>query len=438
MPLHPERVAWGILLIAFAIFCTLCVFTTIGVHYFLFGSTVPMDAQLQVGKGTVVVVGSDSTESAERAQRPLSLSSRISTDSLAQATLSFHDPYEGGSLIASVTVKGSTSFQLRDAARPRFEWNADSYTVTLANFEGELDVFVLRSESADRNTQVQLNVWTSTGHLIQITHSGRYIISASPRRVTVINQEGQATVISPDRQHTRSIPEGQQGVVDIANAPSMIDLRAAYVDLLSNSTFEEVFETRPVFGEVRQLAVSWACDPGARYEPPGAYSVVFVDGRPALHLLRADNATSHGATLCQQRPSSEIGDVSNYTFLMLRATFFIAGHSLSGCGFDASECPIMFRIDYEDINGRSQRWYQGFYTSNDTQLGYPLSCNSCTREHQQINAGMWYTFESDNLFAVLPPEQQPRVIISVNVYASGHQYDAYISEMSLFAGQTGG
>ncbi|HLU10037.1 MAG TPA: hypothetical protein VK003_10260, partial [Oceanobacillus sp.] len=54
-----QRLAWTVLLVSFAIFCVICVASGIGVHYFLFRSTVPMLTELTVGRGTAIVTHPD-------------------------------------------------------------------------------------------------------------------------------------------------------------------------------------------------------------------------------------------------------------------------------------------------------------------------------------------------------------------------------------------
>ncbi len=57
------------------------------------------------------------------------------------------------------------------------------------------------------------------------------------------------------------------------------------------------------------------------------------------------------------------------------------------------------------------------------------------QEHDRINEKSWFTYESGNLFALLGPSQVPRSILNVQFYASGHQYDVSLGEISLLAGQ---
>ena len=100
-----------------------------------------------------------------------------------------------------------------------------------------------------------------------------------------------------------------------------------------------------------------------------------------------------------------------------------------------SECPLTLYIEYTDINGIPRELYRGFYYALDPQFDYYKAlCDSCSQDHQQINEKVWYTYKSGNLFSSIPEDARPAAINSVQFYASGHEYDVFISEIGLFAG----
>jgi hypothetical protein len=154
-------------------------------------------------------------------------------------------------------------------------------------------------------------------------------------------------------------------------------------------------------------------------------------------LLRTDGAASHGQTGCYQILATDPGiDVQEYTFLELQTTFLINYQSLSVCGVDGSECPVMLFVYYTDINNVPRQWYQGFYYNSQSQTIYPPTCITCGQsyEHRRIGERVWYTFESGNLMSRFAPGERPAYIQRVVFYASGHQYDVFVSEISLLAG----
>jgi len=89
-------------------------------------------------------------------------------------------------------------------------------------------------------------------------------------------------------------------------------------------------------------------------------------------------------------------------------------------------------ITYEsEAVGVERRWFRGFYYDKPLLNDYPLRCDSCFQDHLNINAGVWYTFESDNLFTLLDSSRHPVRLRSIEFYASGHQFDTAISEMMI-------
>lgn len=184
-----------------------------------------------------------------------------------------------------------------------------------------------------------------------------------------------------------------------------------------------------------RMPMHWGCSNKQKELPGGTYTVTEREGRTALQLFRGDNATTNGETRCQQPYAAPGRDVSGYRFLELETTFLIKSQSISECGIEGSECPLMIHIKYTDTNGIAREWYQGFYALLDPLYdSYKSRCASCTQDHQQINGDVWYTYESGNLFIVLPEDARPATISKIEFYASGHQYDVYVGELSLFAG----
>ena len=431
--IRPEHLAWGVLLLAFAFFCVMCVTTTLGVHYFFFRSTVSMNTVLQVGRGTAsMITRSDPIEEAVRSEsRSLSSGTIISTpDGQTQAVIAIRDSGYDGQLIAAITVKPNTRLSFSTASQPRFEWSDASYYAELDSLSGEIDVFV--AENLPR--EFRLDIQTVQGSWVSVSSSGRYTLNASQERIRLTNQTGVATLFAPDSQINRSVPEATEG--SFATGDSEIVLSPAIVDLLENSSFEELgpASSNGEGTDSRVLPVSWACTNAQDDLPRGMYRSDTLEGRLTMHLVRAEGASSHGETRCIQPFRGQAGlDVSGYEHLSLRVTFYVDYQSLSTCGVDGSECPLMLKMDYLDINGIAREWIHGFYAWVDEQTDYPRRCATCALDHEQIYSKAWYTFESGNFIAELPADLRPSSILNVQFYASGHQYNVYVSEVALAA-----
>lgn len=432
MKLNSQRLAWGVLLISFAIFCLFCLFMGMGVNYFLFQSMVPVESSIVVGRGTAGVTGSDLVEQVERAGRSVSGDTVIRTDAQSQVALAFRDNDSVGTLLAAVTLKSNTAITMRSALRPRFDWATSGYMITLDNVSGDLDVLVPPSLPL----RMRVSLRTRDGMLIFLDGSGRYTVSVSDEQIRVINQTGSALLIALNSTLNRAVPVQTEAIYQ-TQSPE-INLVPTRVELVENSTFADVAIAAEDDDTTQILPLAWGCANGPNNMPRGSYGVDLLDGRRALRLVRGNDADSHGATFCKQvfGPGQSGLEVRDYANLNLRASVYINYHSLSACGTEASECPLTLKMDYIDINGIARQWFHGFYSFFNPQLEYPLRCSSCTLDHEIINEKAWYLYDSGNLFALLPPDQRPRSILNVQFYASGHQYDVYVGEVSLLTGGT--
>jgi hypothetical protein len=118
-------------------------------------------------------------------------------------------------------------------------------------------------------------------------------------------------------------------------------------------------------------------------------------------------------------------DVRDFASLTLHLNVQVLYQSLPGCGSLGSECPILVRIAYKDVDGTDRDWYHGFY-SVDAAASDLLAVWD-----QQIPPGTWYTFDSMNLVEAF--DRPPARIKEISIYASGHAFDALVTEVELLA-----
>jgi hypothetical protein len=433
--LYPQRIAWGVLLVAFAVFCLMCLVLGLGLQYFFFQSKIPMPTILSVSRGTAGLTEADLIEQVVRRGREIYNRAVISTDALSQATISFVDPAQDGRVIASVTMRSSSAVDLERIERPRFNWSSDDYVIELGDITGEMNV---RVDEVGRGIHFTLD--TQQGSSIYINRPGRYSISATPEQLQVINFEGLVTLIEPDGERFPTAA-GQRALFNYAQGHAQ--LLPGYTNLIAGGSFtvDNVINMDTASSETLGRAV-WRCRNTQLGAPSGTFDLVYADGRSALHFARGGGANSHGESFCIQNlgtTGQEGLDVSMYDYLAWRATFKITSHSLGTCGVEGSECPMMLRMDYIPVVPQPDQpaisWYHGFFVIPSTVGEYPLRCNSCTQDHQIINDNAWYTFDSGNLFALIPENQRPKSILNVRFYASGHEYDLVVSDVALLAGR---
>lgn len=434
--IHPQQLAWGVLLLSFAVFCVLCIVSVIGSYYFLYESTVAMQSQLRVSRGTAVVSGADMVEQAVRSGLDLFNRAMISTDPQSQVTLSFFDQLHDDSLVAMVTMRSGSSFDMQNVSRPRFDWSSKAYWINLTRVFGQFELFI--PDDIDREIVVSME--TTHGVTVLLTASGHYAISSLAEQVTVSNYRGEALIVKPDRQHSRTV-ELDQRVVYLVSGDEFTT-SPTFVNLVGSRTFSSA----NVIGYNNEAApptdpLVWRCNSVENDGPQGKWELVTEDGRPAIRFARGEGATSHAESSCSLSFGSQGLDVSQYTYLSLRAIFKIGGHSLSTCGTEGSECPLMLRMYYYPTpdpftppgTGETLRsWFHGFFSTYQPERNFPLRCQDCIEQHEIINAGTWYTYETGNLVTLLG-SQRPREISIIKFDASGHEYDVYISEIALLA-----
>ncbi len=427
--LPPDKIAWLIVLGAFALFCTVSLASIFAAYTYLFQSSVSVPAILQVAKGTVGITGSDLIETVERGSKDLTNTvTSISTDSLSQATMQFRDQHGSAKLLAAVTLAGDTFVTFNFANRPRFEWSANPQHVQFSRLQGGLDIlvtgvgdraFLMDIYTADPNTDGGLHV--------HILSNGRYRVQASEDEIRLLNLDGMAQVFFRDEAaRQRLVRAGEELIARVGNRSMSNEFDT---DSALNNAIFSLLDWRDTANELP----GWECSVTQVQAPAGNYSLEEIDGRVALRLRRVNNAQSNGVVRCRQTFVGGL-DVSAFDSLRVLATLRANYQSLSVCGRAASECPLMLRIDFEDNRGRDAAWLRGFYYADDISGTARMRCDSCIQDHIDMNQGVWYTFDSDNLFNLLAEADHPRRIHSVTFYASGHQFDTAISEMLLLLG----
>lgn len=435
--INPERAAWGIILLSFALFCILCAVTTIGLQWFFFQSTVSLNVTLQPSKGTTSLRDSVGRADAVLSSRYMRIGDFVGTDTTverSQTSLVFQDIDR---FVAMVTLQESTSLNVRNASRPRFQWGGQDYQIDLFNVTGALEINIADDLSRD----IEMNIYSPQGTWVRLGESGHYNVTISSGRVSVTNWRGEAILVVPDSNILpRQIPVGQRAVVN-GESGNAIQVSDAPVNLLQNSELT-FFESNNGNNEGVSSAsmIGWGCtyEPG-NSGPRGEHlASVAPDGQRALELLRI-GATTTGRTGCNQF----VGDtnagynVVNFNNLELHISLYIHHQSVSACGIAGTECPLMIEITYIDENDTERVRYQGVYSERNDSV---LRCDSCITPIL-IQKDAWYIYNSGNLFDLLQvPNPDPnlppiglRAIKKIRFYASGHDYDVFINDVSLLA-----
>jgi len=411
---NPERLAWNILMAAFAVFLVLCGIAAYLAQWLVFQSTVDLDINLTVARGTVSVLQPATGEPIAVSDRKSDLEAGviIQTDPQTQATLTFVDPRTNVP-VASMIIFRDSQVHLISAVAPRFGLNRRPYQVQVESGSGRMEFLLL--DTGTHSTHLEA---ISTQMFARMQEEGRYIIDITPRDSHIAAETGEALVVERRTGNNVILVQGEQATLsDDSNAPYV---EPAQQSVLVNPDFRESYNVGWKFYNDR--------------EPPGeAYNAVF-DGRPVIVIDRSqghwpDTRLDHAETGLVQALNVNVSTVAS---LELRATFYVDEQSLSTCGVAGSECPMTLHIKYIDPTGAEQTYIHGFYAAHDPSLGYPTTCLSCRAEHDRISSSTWYTFESGNLLSLFPSEQHPVRITEISFYSSGHAYKIYVSEINLF------
>lgn len=449
---NPERIAWGVLLIAFAVFCTTCVLSVLASYAFFFQSTVPMRVIAQPTRNTFGHTGADRRETLVR-DRPedMNFGNIVApSDPQSQLTIAVRDPNNPDIIVVMLTLKGNnTSAVLRSALGPRFDWGSGRYQMVF-DVNGNLDVLIAQ----DLPHELSLDLFTASGARVNFGKPGYYSVTASATQASVVNFEGEAVLIPQGERRGWPVSAGSASALYIGDAAATP--LPMPVELLENNTLKmdvalgDKNHPTPVVAPT-----AWGCGHKNFLDnaPTGRFFGFLQDGRDVLQLVRGEDATSHGETFCQQgrQRGSTWQDISEDHYLALHTTFLIEDQStttLSACGKDATECPLMIIIDYIDqeylnrvdanVEGvQSPQLVFGFYAAFDPSRTNSLRCAACHQDHIYIQKGAWYTYDSGNLFDLFEQEgKRPLAISQVRFYASGHEYDVRISGISLVSGDT--
>jgi hypothetical protein len=319
--------------------------------------------------------------------------------------------------LATIQILADSRVTLETAERPRFGLDENPFKIYLIDAFGRLEVTISPDLSRDLHMRIK-----GEGYTIQLDHSGYYLIEFGTDTVRVEVKRGEALIIG-EGNRTKLVTTGE---IATATQGNLLEVTSANQDILVNSLFQDGHGSLPL---------GWGCDRGEQDrpdDPPGQRERVFFQDRYALRIWRlSDQQLFEARTGCEQRNV----DVSQYSSLKLRVSFYLVSQSLSGCGQLGTECPLILQMTYTAADGNTYVWLQGFYIFWNAGVGR-IRCDTCTQDHQQVNAEAWHTFESEDFILDLPTDranQRPVRIDKIRFYASGHEYEVYVGELSLIS-----
>lgn len=414
---YPERLAWTILLVAFAVFCLLAVGFPLSVRSYLLSATQPLYSQVNAQRGTVRVERAGSSRAdATSLDDPIPLEvfkgDGIRTGQLDEGLLTLQrDGEEDRETLTSVVVYDNSDVVLTDAYSPRFGLSSGPHRAILQLNDGRARIEV--KPSSDRRP---VEVEVRTDHADVRLGEGSYALDVTNQQTSATVREGFATVRTGDQELVLS--DEQRVVVSLSG--QLDGPLPAERNLIVNGDFSEGINT------------GWVVISNSSEDSATVAGATDDEGQSVAQFQH------------EQAQPAEIGliqtlnrNVKDLGSLVLHLKVRVDYHSLSVCGSLGSECPVMLRIDYRDAAGNTQQWVKGFYAHEDPAIAQPYYCTTCpdpsSGDHTRVPDKTWFLYDSPNLMEILPPEHRPAFIQSVRVYGSGHSYDSLVTDVELLA-----
>jgi len=403
---NPQRAAWVILLLSFALFLALAIGIPLSVHAWVQHATVYRPPLLHVLRGTLLLeVPGHGELIPVTKERSLSPKTLIRTDATSGAILSLLSGGEKNIELATVQVFNQTRLRLLDSRTPLFKASKDPIRLALRLDAGRIRV--TSSQQGDR--PVHISVTTPHGRIALAGGSYSIFVSNAGTEMTVRTGEADVSALGV----TRHVGSGKRVFIALG-APPQAPEPAEY-NLVRNGNF------------LQPLASTWQIGwaPNDPKVDPGTVSVVNVGGRYAVLLSRRSTQEGvHTEVWIEQKLNQDVRDIES---LVIRLDVRLLYQSLSGGGYLGSEYPLMIRLSYTDVNGRDREWVHGFYFRPPENRAWP------TVNGEKIPPFIWYPFETKNLLAALKAQgAQPATLRSLRIYASGHNYQSMVSEVGIF------
>ncbi|MER2598190.1 MAG: FecR domain-containing protein [Caldilineales bacterium] len=406
---NPTGLAWIILLTSFAVFCALLVSLPLAVRWYVLHSQVTQVGVVRVTSGTVLLApSSDSDPIALIDMRSIEPGTVIKTDQRSQAALVFQavgKKSQPGPEISTVQIYPAAEVVLTRASRPRFALSTDPVQFSLEVRSGRVRVYVAGTEPEGQRFTL------TTPHAEIELAPGSYSVETNVTQTQLTVRFGEATLRAQGQQVV--VASGTNSTVLAGQPPTAA--ASGDEELIVNGDFQTAL------GPPNWLITIYPADDATA----GSAEVTDVDGRMVTRLRRINQPPTH----------SEVGitqvlekDVRDFDYLNLQMDVLLRWQSLPGAGEQSSEFPLMLRLDYEDVYGNHQFWTHGFYYQEKPPQWVVTG-------GEKIPQNTWYPFESGNLLERLKTEGLPPMatLNYLKLYASGHNYESLVAEISLVA-----
>lgn len=410
-----QRIAWILLLVGFFSCIGLLVAAPIGFSWFVQEATRSLDVNVQANQGTVGILQSDGETIAVFTGDPaheINTGSAVLTNAADQALLLITTSDDQNQAMR-VQVYGNSHLAVANASAPRFVASSESNEIDLTLNSGR--VFVGVPTENDREVVVQISTPQGT---IDINQGGQYSISSSNTETLVAVLQGEATASTASDDIF--LTSDQRAALTAGG--SIDGPLGTERNLVINGDFEDGLSEW----------VALAANVEIVDQPEVDVGVQIIGNEPTMTFNRV--GLGHADAGLRQIIGEDVTDYSSLKFVI---SMEVAEQSLGVCGEQGSECPVILRIEYADVNGVNQIWQQGFFAVGEIASTTPDVCVACPpplNEHQRAPFKQLFFYESDNLMEKLRLlDIQPQQIKSITLIASGHTFETRIMDVALMA-----
>ncbi len=410
-----ERLAWGILLAAFAVWAALLLAVPVLATRYIQEARRPMVLAVQADEGTVGLSDARGRLPALLTGEPPQLvegQAGILTNPTDTALVRAYTP-DQAEILARIVIYGGASVDVVEAEAPRFRWSDAHSSLVLDVSAGRIRINL----PPQNEHTLEMRINTPQGGAILLRDSGQYTVDVSNLETWVTVQEGIAEALSAAQ--TLALQAGEGAVLREGMAPE--GPTSSSRNLVFNGDFNQ-----DVAG---WDAAVWEVQQGD--QNAGITSVISNQGERVLRLHRVGEGWA--GTLVRQSINQNVLDLESLHVLV---TLQVMSQSLQVCGQLGSECPLMVVVQYEDVYGADREWQQGFYAFGTPIPNFtPDYCTTCAapqNPHVHVPLGELRSWESDNLLEKLTQEnRQPRRITGIVLKAQGHTFDTHVVDVAL-------
>ena len=397
---RPERAAWIVLLLSFALFLVLVTGIPLAVRNLYHSAAAKQPLQFETTLGTVLLYqpSSDQGIAITDMREGVSEGSRLETGAATQGVLGLPVGGQSDELMGTILLYPYTTLEIVTSRRPYFAGSKEPYTLRIRVQKGQVRLFT--RSAFDRLVEVQIETPQGEAQL----EEGNYAFFVNAESSEIVVKQGVARVLQPEGEPVEIQPGLRTWIqADGSTMPAV----AAVHNLLQDSAF-----TRPL-GEVWESYTP-------PYVTPGTVDFIEKDGRNAARFLYRGPDQVHTEIGIRQVVEE---DVDIYDSLIVKLDVNLDWQTLAGAGEQSSEFPLRVEITFTDIFGEERRWGHGFYNM-DPLPSYPLFGGD------QVPLFNWHSYESENLMALLEATPPAR-IESIRLYASGWNYLSFASDLEL-------